>query len=160
LAVPWIEVVDAVRTTEAPSTSSGKAFCTVNSTPRTLVPKMRSKCSSVIAPSGIMSPPPALAKRMSSLPALSRSAHRPVEVGQHRGVGPDAGGSCADAGHGRIEFGLAAAGDEDARPWAASSWAVARPMPVVPPVTSAILPSSCLFMVMLLENVCCHWEEG
>ncbi|MNC73571.1 hypothetical protein D3C75_1247920 [compost metagenome] len=69
-SVPWIDTVDAVRITEAPSTSNGKAFCTVNKVPRTLVPKMRSKCSSVIAPSGIMSPPPALANRMSSLPAL------------------------------------------------------------------------------------------
>lgn len=67
-AVPFTAAVEPVRMMEAPWVNSGKAFWTVNSTPRTLVAKMRSKCSSVMAPSGIISPPPALAKSTSTRP--------------------------------------------------------------------------------------------
>jgi hypothetical protein len=35
-AVPMLPVVEPVKMIDAPSTSSGKAFCTVNSTPLTL----------------------------------------------------------------------------------------------------------------------------
>jgi hypothetical protein len=50
--------------TDAPSTSSGKAFCTVKSTPLTLVPNVDSYCSWVICLSGANVPPPALANRV------------------------------------------------------------------------------------------------
>ena len=53
---------------EPPSFSSGKAFCTVNSVPFTLMLNSLSKCSSVTAPKGTNSPTPALAKTMSILP--------------------------------------------------------------------------------------------
>src|SRR5712691_6979583 len=50
---------------EPPSFSSGKAFCTVNSVPLTLMLNSLSKRSSVTAPKGTNSPTPALAKTMS-----------------------------------------------------------------------------------------------
>ena len=52
LAVPFTAAVEPVKITEAPSASSGSAFCTVNTTPRTLVAKIRSTCASVMALSG------------------------------------------------------------------------------------------------------------
>ena len=39
--------------------------------------------------------------------------HR-IEIGEHRGVGTDGRGSRADGFDGGVQFGLAAAGDEDA----------------------------------------------
>jgi hypothetical protein len=48
---------EELRMTDAPSTSSGKAFCTVKSTPLTLVPNVDAYCSSVICPSGANVPP-------------------------------------------------------------------------------------------------------
>ena len=56
---------------DPPSVNSGSAFWTVNSSPLTLMPNSRSKCSSVISPSGANSPPPALANRTSSRPCCS-----------------------------------------------------------------------------------------
>jgi len=53
-------VVDGDKMIEALSRSSGNAFCTVNSTPLTLLSNILSKCSSVIAPKGSMSPRSAL----------------------------------------------------------------------------------------------------
>ena len=50
---------------EPPSFSSGKAFCTVNSVPLTLMLKSLSKCSAVMAPKGTNSPTPALANTIS-----------------------------------------------------------------------------------------------
>jgi hypothetical protein len=47
-STPRSPAVEPTRTIEAPSLSSGNAFCTVNSVPRTLTPKMWSKCSSVV----------------------------------------------------------------------------------------------------------------
>ncbi len=47
---PLIDAIEPVRITDAPSDSRGSAFCTANSTPRTLVLKVWSKCASVISP--------------------------------------------------------------------------------------------------------------
>src|SRR5580704_3351026 len=105
-----------MRTTDPPSRRSGSAFCTVKSTPFTLVPKMRSKCSSVIEPSGSMSPPPALAKTMSRRSASRDLRIDAVEVVELRGVGADAGGAVADRCDRRVQLGLPAAGDEDPGP--------------------------------------------
>ena len=49
------------RAMEAPSTSSGSAFCTVKSSPLTFALNVWSKCASVMAPNGANAPPPALA---------------------------------------------------------------------------------------------------
>src|SRR5512133_1311435 len=45
-----IDAIEPVRITEEPLTSSGSAFWTANSRPRTLVLNVLSKCSSVISP--------------------------------------------------------------------------------------------------------------
>jgi hypothetical protein len=50
---------------EPASFSSGKAFCTVNSVPLTLMLNSLSKCSSVTTPKGTNSPTPTLAKTIS-----------------------------------------------------------------------------------------------
>ena len=47
---PLIDTIEPMRITEEPLISSGSAFCTVNSRPRTLVLNILSKCSSVISP--------------------------------------------------------------------------------------------------------------
>lgn len=52
--------------TEAPSLSTGRAFWTVNSVPRTLTPMWMSKCSSVMSSSGTNSAMEAFANSTSS----------------------------------------------------------------------------------------------
>ena len=66
--VPFTLASEPFRIIEPPSFSSGKAFCTVNRVPLTLMPKSLSKCSSVIFPRGANSATPALAKTTSLLP--------------------------------------------------------------------------------------------
>ena len=66
-----IETIEAFRMIDPPSVNSGKAFWTVKSSPLTLMPNSRSKCSSVISPSGANFPPPALANRTSTRPCAS-----------------------------------------------------------------------------------------
>ena len=46
-----MDATDPISITDEPFTRSGNAFCTANSTPRTLVLNVLSKCSSVISPS-------------------------------------------------------------------------------------------------------------
>jgi hypothetical protein len=70
--VPLLAAVEPVKMTEAPSPNKGNAACTVNSVPFTLRPKVSSKCSSVISPSGASEPPPALATSTFSLPCSAR----------------------------------------------------------------------------------------
>ena len=65
---PFAAAFDPVMKIDAPSLSSGNAFCTVNSVPRTFRLKVASKCCSVISPSGRGSPMPALANRTSIFP--------------------------------------------------------------------------------------------
>jgi GTPase SAR1 family protein len=48
---PLMDATDPISITDEPFTRSGNAFCTANSTPRTLVSNVLSKCSSVISPS-------------------------------------------------------------------------------------------------------------
>src|SRR5207302_6038183 len=59
---------EPVRMIEPPSLSSGRAFCTVNNVPFTLMLNSLSKCSSVILPRGANSATPALAKSTSIRP--------------------------------------------------------------------------------------------
>ena len=84
--MPLIEVVDAFRMIEAPLLNNGRAFCTVKTTPLTLVLKVVSNCSSVIFPKGNSVPLPALAKTTSRRPfstwitAKSRSRSASLET--------------------------------------------------------------------------------
>ena len=48
--MPLIDAIEPFRMTDAFFESSGNAFCTANSSPRTLVLNVLSKCSSVISP--------------------------------------------------------------------------------------------------------------
>ena len=82
---------------EPPSRNSGSAFCTVNSSPLTLMLKIRSKCSSVIEPRGANSPTPGVGEHDVDVPLLP--LHRlvkPVEVRQIRHVALHAGDVLAD----------------------------------------------------------------
>ena len=72
--VPLMAAVDPVRMMELPSGRSGSAFCTVKTVPFTFVANVLSKCSSVIAPRGANSPPPALAQSTSIRPASALMA--------------------------------------------------------------------------------------
>ena len=58
---PFTEATDPVMKIDPPSLNSGSAFCTANSVPRVLRPKVASKCCSVISPRATASPVPALA---------------------------------------------------------------------------------------------------
>ena len=50
--MPLTETIEALRMIDAPSGISGNAFCTLKSSPLTLMPNHLSKCASVICPSG------------------------------------------------------------------------------------------------------------
>src|SRR5439155_17320268 len=67
-ANPLLPTTEAFRMIDAPSESSGSAFCTVNRTPLTLMSKIESKNSSVIVPKGAYFAAPAFANTISSLP--------------------------------------------------------------------------------------------
>lgn len=73
-SAPLSAAVEALRITEAPSLSSGSAFCTVKSVPRTLTPKISSNRSSVISSSGTSEAVAALAKTTSSPRPRARTA--------------------------------------------------------------------------------------
>jgi hypothetical protein len=66
-----IDTIELVRITEEPLVSSGSAFCTVNSRPRTFVLKVLSKCSSLISPSVPNSYIPAFTASTSMRPACA-----------------------------------------------------------------------------------------
>src|SRR5712672_363488 len=136
--------MDAFRMIDAPSGISGSAFCTVKRRPFTLLLKSASYFSSVIVPNGASgSAPPALANTISSLP-FSR-----LICAKRRSRSPRFDTSpCTPVTFLPISF-TAAANSCSRRPvmntYAPSftnCFAVARPMPPLPPVMSAILPSS------------------
>src|SRR5882724_5073254 len=114
-AVPLTLATEPLRMIEPPSFSSGKAFCTVNSVPLTLMLNSLSKCSSVTAPKGTNSPTPALAKAISIRPFTLDGLVKTIKVGQFGNVSLNAGNVAADCLHGLVEFFLAAARDEDIR---------------------------------------------
>ncbi len=86
-ASPVLAAIEVLSTIDAPSTSRGNAFCTVNKTPFTLLSKWASKSSSVISPRipNLAMPPFAmttsnrcfssliLANRLSSAPSSATS---------------------------------------------------------------------------------------
>ena len=126
---------------DAPSGISGSAFCTVKRRPFTLPLKSESKCSSVILPRGATFNPPALANTISSLPfsrlicAKRRSRSQGLRL--------------LDACY-IFSISLTAAPSSASRrpvmkryaPSFTNCFAVARPMPLLPPVMSSIFPSS------------------
>src|SRR6267142_2438565 len=138
--------MDALRMIEAPSGSKGSAFCTVNSRPFTLPSKSESKCSSVILPRGATFNPPALANTMSSVPfsrvicAKRRSRSPRFDTSPWTPVTwpPISLTAAANSGSRRPVMKTYA-------PSCTNCFAVARPMPLLPPVMRAIFPSS-LFM--------------
>ena len=76
---------------------------------------------------------------------------KPIEVCQDRDIAWDHGDPRPERLHRRVELGLAASRDEDVRaPSRANRCAVASPIPLLPPVTTATFPSS-LPMAWLLS---------
>ena len=100
---------------EPPSFSSGRAFCTVNNVPLTLMLNSLSKCSSVMLPKGANSATPALAKTMSIRPFTLDGLVETIKVGQFGNVSLNASNVAADCLHGLVKFLLATARDEDVR---------------------------------------------
>src|SRR3981189_3539235 len=99
---------------DPPSLNSGNALWTVNSVPRVFRPKVASKCRSVISPSGMASPMPALAYRTSILPffPLDR-VEQAVEVVEIGRVAAHAGYVPANQLDGLVERLLPPARDEN-----------------------------------------------
>src|SRR5260221_14731479 len=97
---------------ELPSFSSGKAFCTVNNVPFTLMLNSLSKCSSVMFPKGENSARPALANDIDSSVRLDGLVET-IKIGQFANVSLNAGNIAADCLHRLIEFLLTTARDED-----------------------------------------------
>src|SRR3989454_5226859 len=142
-ANPLLPTTEAFRMIDAPSESSGNAFCTVNRTPFTLMSKIESKNSSVIVPKGAYLATPAFANTTSSLP-FSR-----LICAKRRSRSPRCDTSpCTPVTFLPIAFTAAASSGSRRHvmktyaPSFTNCFAVARPMPLLPPVTSAILPSS------------------
>src|SRR5262245_1317037 len=126
-----------------PSLKSGSAFCTVKSSPLTLMLKTLSKCSSVIDPSGVNAGTPALANRTSRWPCCCSTVANSRSRSARFETSP-----CTPVTFLPICV-TAASRSACRRPvmktWAPSATnrrAVARPMPLLPPVMTATLPSS------------------
>src|SRR5262249_5961861 len=144
---------------DPPSAKRGNAFCTVKSSPLTLMLKTLSKCSSVIDPSGVNAATPALANRTSRRPcccftvANSRSRSARCETSPCTPV------TC-------LPTCLTASSSSAWRRPVMKTWApsatkrraVARPMPLLPPVMTATLPSS-FFDIGLLRCPCGPFGE-
>jgi len=102
-----------------------------------------------------MVPPPALTTIVSRRPwSAFTCAKRLVEISMLGRVGPNGGHGTADLGNGGVQPLLAAARDVDVRASAVNFLAVARPMPLVAPVTTAILFSSLLVMIVSIDWTC------
>src|SRR6266404_2703875 len=161
--------MDAFKMIDAPSVSSGRAFWTVNRSPFTLMSKIESKNSSVILPKGEYFATPALANTISSLPfsrliCANRRSRSPVfDTSPSTPVTflPISFTAAANSGSRRPIMKTYA-------PSFTNSFAVARPMPLLPPVTSAIFPSSLpiyFSLLVILFLISCddglnneHWD--
>ena len=87
--------------------------CTVNRVPPTLVRNTSLNCSAVISPSGVNSPPPALAKRTSRpFPRAAIASATLARSSTLDDVCPDAGGAGADRRHRGVDPILIAPGEE------------------------------------------------
>ena len=102
--------------TDAPSFSSGSAFCTVNSMPLALLPNV---CVEVLLGDLLQGGELAAAgvgeEHVDAPVVAGHGRVEPVQVGQVGDVALHAGRAVADLGHGGVERVLAAAGDEDVR---------------------------------------------
>src|ERR1700722_7622209 len=128
---------------DPPSGIRGRHFWTVNSTPFTLISKIESKSSSLIWPSGAYFAMPAFANRTSSFPfsllicATIRSMSLELETSARTVVTlrPISWAAAANSASRRPVMKTYA-------PSATNSRAVARPIPLFPPVRRAPFPSS------------------
>jgi hypothetical protein len=99
---------------DPPSLNSGRAFCTVNTVPRTFTPKTLSKCASVMAPMGSKVSIAGTGEQDIDPPLfLFHGVVQPVKIGEVRGVTLHARDILADGLHRFIQFLLAAASDEN-----------------------------------------------
>src|SRR5580693_5610389 len=138
--------------TELPSLRRGSAFCTLNRRPLTFALNVLSKCSSVIAPSAANCPVPALANRMSMCPfccftvAYKRSRSARFETSP-----------CTAEMFLPICFTAASSSPlrrpviKTYAPSATKRCAVARPIPLLPPVMTATFPSSLSMSFLLFD---------
>ena len=85
-AMPLIVQMDALRMTAAPSGMSGSAFCTQKNTALTVTENAVSNCDSVTCSMVAWSATPALANRMSILPASGLPVHQRRRTRAHRRV--------------------------------------------------------------------------
>src|SRR5713101_3078659 len=99
---------------EPPSFSSGKALCTVNSVPLTLMLNSLSKCSSVTAPKGTNSPTPGIGENnIDSAFHVGNGLVKTIKVDEFGNVALNARNIAADCLHGLVEFLLSATRNED-----------------------------------------------
>src|ERR1700730_6556251 len=139
---------------EPPLPISGSAFWTVKIVPFTLTSKVSSMCLAVISPSRSWLPTPALAKTMSRVPrsaftaaySRSRSARSETEPFTARALGPRSATAASSASCRRPKMKTKA-------PSSMKRFAAARPMPVAPPVITAVFPLS-LVMSCILRWSC------
>src|SRR5438552_14943119 len=105
--------MDAFRMMEAPSGSSGSAFCTVNRSPFTLMSKIESYSSSVSEPSGAYFATPAFANTMSSVPFSRPMCAKRRSIAEVRHVSAYTGHVAADLLYCRRHLRITAPRDED-----------------------------------------------
>ena len=125
---------------EAPSFSSGKAFCTVNNVPFIL--NSLSNSSSVMLPKGSKFEETGVSKNDIDSSLRLDGLVETTKVGQFGQHLPDnAGNIAADCPHGLIEFLLTTARDEDVSTFSdEEASAAANPIPVVPLVLTFLYP--------------------
>jgi hypothetical protein len=80
-----------------------------------------------------------------------------VEVGEICGIPPDRLSTAADRGDRLVQFELTPAGDKDAGAFFGKTLAMPRPIPALPPVTSATLLTSLRVTIELLCNAGSVW---
>ena len=98
---------------ELPSFSSGKAFCTVNSVPFTLMLNSLSKCSSVMPPKGDKFANTSVGENNIDSSLCLDDLVETIKVVQFGNISLNARNIAADCLHGLVEFLLATARDED-----------------------------------------------
>src|ERR1700704_4371389 len=147
--VPLEAELEPDRMTDAPEFKSGKTFCTVKMVPPTLRLNVSRKCCGVISANGANSPPPALVNTTSRPCPCALTASATLSTSSESVTSPQIplaeGPIDASASSRRC---LSRPVMKTCAPSAASRLAAARPIPDVPPVTSAVLPLSCPMMVL------------
>src|SRR5258705_7182793 len=145
--VPLEAELEPDRMTDAPVFKSGKTFCTVKMGPPTLRSNVSRKCCGVISANGANSPPPALVNTTSRPCPCALTASATLSTSSGSVTSPQIplaeGPIDASASSRRC---LSRPVMKTCAPPAASRLAAARPIPEVPPVTSAVLSLSCPMM--------------